>query len=101
MHSCDVSGRALIRQENELTELVRPAVRHDCPDDMLLNTSQLQDVRHLKTFRVVPEELDAERAIMVGMIREVDARKTAAGKGAPHGQGLLRGHAPSQGHERG
>ncbi|THH17637.1 hypothetical protein EW146_g3214 [Bondarzewia mesenterica] len=100
--ACDISGREVVRQENEFTTQTRACIRHYDPDDVVLNTAQLRNGKHIGHFRITPTPISREDAIMAGATKEINGRKGQAVRNEDVGRsGEMRGLALLRGLGRG
>ncbi|KAI1783686.1 hypothetical protein LXA43DRAFT_977008 [Ganoderma leucocontextum] len=81
-HSCTDTARVPVFQERERAH-ARAAIAHREKGDLILNLFQMRNARHLQRFRIEPQPLVREHAILEGAKAEIDTRKSqkAAAKG--------------------
>lgn len=75
-------------------DAVTPAVRHQNPNDLLLNTCQMRNAMSIQPLRIIPAQIDRDWAILAGARAEVDGRKKGSsgqGRGGAAGRGRGRG----------
>ncbi|KAI0754107.1 hypothetical protein C8Q80DRAFT_346349 [Daedaleopsis nitida] len=74
-HGCDDSGTMPMFQERERVDTsTRAAIRHIEPQDIMLNTAQMRDAKHVQVFRITPNPLERDYAVFAGAKAEIDTR---------------------------
>ncbi|KAF5384421.1 hypothetical protein D9615_003216 [Tricholomella constricta] len=99
---CDLSATEVIREERQMTDRTRRAVKHFSPHDIMLNTAQMRDALHVQHFRIPPQRLDRAKAILEGATRETNQQKakeqlitgSSQNTGRGRGRGRGRGGTP-------
>ena len=75
-HKCSVVASAKrIRQEREDTDQYGVTIRHNSPDDVMVNCAQMRDYQYVQFFHTPPKPLNREVAIHEGAARELGMRR--------------------------
>ncbi|KAI0039202.1 hypothetical protein FA95DRAFT_1457217, partial [Auriscalpium vulgare] len=82
-HACDASGTLPVRQEGELTTHTRACIRHNEPEDRILNTAQMRSARYIQLFQNPINPIDRDNAIHIGAAAEIASRKASQQEAAP------------------
>jgi predicted ABC-class ATPase len=71
---CKATGHRDIYQERQLTTHTQPTVAHNrVPNDLVLNTAQMQDAIHVQGFRITSESLDLDDIVHQSAVNELSA----------------------------
>ncbi|KAF8150578.1 hypothetical protein B0H34DRAFT_801520 [Crassisporium funariophilum] len=79
-HSCTLTNSRVVFQEREATENFYLGVRHLTPNDLVLNTAQMCDAKHIRPFRPPFSPLNRELIVLQATKLEIDERKKKKAK---------------------
>ena len=74
-HKCGTSDTQEVYQECEKTGQMQPVVSHIAPQDILLNTAQMQDTIHVQKFQQHSATLNPNDIITASAACKVQAQK--------------------------
>ncbi|KAG2028679.1 hypothetical protein BDR03DRAFT_882924, partial [Suillus americanus] len=91
-HKCAASGTEFIYEERAKTSKTKPVIHHSGdPGDLILNTAQMHDAKHMQGLRIPVRQPDMNLAILEGAAREVRTCTNDTISGASssaHGRGV-------------
>lgn len=93
-HNCIIAKERAVRQEREMISELASNIRHEQPEDIVLNCAQMHSYRYIHHFYTPLPAIDRERAIHEGAVRELDIQKARNAK-ETGGGGARR--APNEG----
>jgi hypothetical protein len=74
-NNCGTENTQHVYQEREWTDQTHPVVVHQMPEDLVLNTAQMQDVIHVQKFHHRSTSLVADEIITAIVAREAVTQK--------------------------
>ena len=99
-HHCGTANTRNVYQEHEKTAQTQPVVSHIMPQDVVLNTAQMQDAVYVQKFRQCLATLDAEQLIMESaackVVTQKAMRKASESIPAPKAATLASSHQAAQ-----
>jgi hypothetical protein len=91
-HKCAASGTEFIYEERAKTSKTKPVIHHSGdPGNLILNTAQMHDAKHMQGLRIPVRQPDMNLAILEGAAREVRTCTNDTISGASssaHGRGV-------------
>ncbi|KAG1784306.1 uncharacterized protein HD556DRAFT_1251521, partial [Suillus plorans] len=92
LHKCAASGTDFIYEERVKTSKTKLAIHHSGdPGDLILNTAQMHNAKHMQGLRIPIRQPDMNLAILEGAAREIRTRTNDTTSGAPLTSTSVRG----------